>query len=137
MPFEECEIATVCHENIRKARKQHKCCECKQPILIGERYANMFMIYDGIAEDFKQHLCCWSLCRKINHEIVDSMDHGQCAYNFGEIHCFFDPECSEGHGEDLVDNTFSIVEFAKLVTVWEGIKNGDRSYRREADKDVV
>ncbi len=135
MPFEECEIATVGHESIRKARKQHICVECRQPILVGERYANMFMLYDGEASDDKQHLCCWSLCRHINHEIVETQDDDQCAFNFGEIKYFF----REGEycGLNMLDANFTQVDYDALALVWNGIKAGDRSYRRELDKGVV
>lgn len=30
----------------RKARVQHRCCECKEPILQGERYERIFSVFE-------------------------------------------------------------------------------------------
>lgn len=42
----------------RTARKQHKCCECRQEIKPGERYRYSFGIWDSKPETYKQCLTC-------------------------------------------------------------------------------
>lgn len=38
---------------IRKARKQHRCCECPSPIMPGEHYEHVSGVWDGRGESFK------------------------------------------------------------------------------------
>lgn len=45
-------------ESIRKARKEHQCYECRDPIKIGERYEYVSGIWDGRADSFKTCLLC-------------------------------------------------------------------------------
>ena len=42
----------------RTARKEHKCCECRQPIVISERYLYSSGIWDGEPSHYKQCLVC-------------------------------------------------------------------------------
>lgn len=42
----------------RKARKEHKCCECRQVIAPGDKYVYSSGIWDGEASDYKQCLIC-------------------------------------------------------------------------------
>jgi hypothetical protein len=47
-------------KEFRKARKQHKCCECGEKILVGEKYMRNFGIYDGDASNYKVcGVCEW------------------------------------------------------------------------------
>lgn len=43
---------------IRAARKQHKCCECREPIMPGARYEYTSGIWDGQPSSFKTCLLC-------------------------------------------------------------------------------
>lgn len=52
-------------ERFPKARKQHKCCECKQPIVLGERYRVVFGKWDGEVDTFKTCQRCLDLIDRI------------------------------------------------------------------------
>lgn len=49
----------------RKARKEHKCCECRDDIYIGEEYQYSSGIWDGEPDSFKQCLCCAKVMRAV------------------------------------------------------------------------
>ena len=49
------EYCTTLRQDIRTARKQHKCGECQNPILAGEKYEVYVGVFDG---DFSQHKTC-------------------------------------------------------------------------------
>lgn len=42
----------------RKARKPHKCGECREEIKPGERYRYTFILFEGDASDFKECAFC-------------------------------------------------------------------------------
>lgn len=42
----------------RKARKQHKCCECRLPIEPGDRYQYISGVWDGRPDSFKTCAPC-------------------------------------------------------------------------------
>jgi hypothetical protein len=44
--------------SIRKARKAHRCCECHEPILPGQRYEYTSGVWDGAPDAFKTCLAC-------------------------------------------------------------------------------
>lgn len=46
---------------IRKAQKEHKCCECQRIITIGSRYQMFKGIWDGKADRFKTCMPCANL----------------------------------------------------------------------------
>jgi hypothetical protein len=65
---------------VRKARKEHKCCECNRTIKIRYRYQMFKGIWDGKAARFKT---C-NPCALLRDEIAqDSYDHEAPA--FGEL----------------------------------------------------
>ena len=45
-------------ETWRRARKEHKCCECKEIINPGDRYAYTFLIFEGEPHTFKRCSFC-------------------------------------------------------------------------------
>lgn len=49
----------------RKARKEHKCCECYQPIKKGEFYQYSSGIWDGEPSAYKQCLTCYAIFRQV------------------------------------------------------------------------
>jgi len=55
------ESPAVERTKIVKARKAHKCYECRRSIRVGERYEYTFQVYDGYPESY--HLC--ENCRDI------------------------------------------------------------------------
>lgn len=57
--FEAVRCLTV---TIRKARKQHECCECQEPILPGQRYEDTTVIdHDGYPDRFRTCLPCMNI----------------------------------------------------------------------------
>lgn len=46
---------------VRKARKEHRCCECRRIIVKGERYHYESGIWDGSADDFKTCFDCYEV----------------------------------------------------------------------------
>lgn len=65
----------VFREKIRTARKEHKCSECRQPILPGEKYEHVTGLWEGHWGTFKTCSACMEL-----------RDRFFCAgYVFGEV----------------------------------------------------
>lgn len=50
---EDGDRAELYTSEIRKARKEHCCCECRQPIAPGQTYEHVFMILDGDRQTYK------------------------------------------------------------------------------------
>jgi hypothetical protein len=59
---------------LRKARKTHKCCECRGAIQAGEKYHYHHGVWDGRAESFKVCVECESLRVEADSEITDAED---------------------------------------------------------------
>ena len=49
---------TLFEKPVRKARIQHRCIWCGQPILIGERYLDERSVYDGYIQRHRWHPEC-------------------------------------------------------------------------------
>lgn len=64
-------------EDIRKARKQHKCCECETVINPGDTYADIFGVWDD-ADSFKQCQKCNELGSKLSQD-------NKCGYPLGQL----------------------------------------------------
>lgn len=133
----DCEgYCEIYRETFHVARKEHKCCECRTPILPGETYAYIFMLYDGDTSVFKQHLCCWSMARHINLDLVGMQKHddwggGYCAFNFGEIRQFFIDNCEYSFKNLSPMKNCSDGRYQSLKVVWEMILKGwCRDWRR-------
>jgi hypothetical protein len=57
------------------ARKQHACCECDEPILIGTKHERYAIFWDGTAEAHRTCLSC-----------VEIRDHFACSgWIFGQV----------------------------------------------------
>lgn len=83
-------------ENIRIARKTHKCCECGEIINIGDKYENVQGKWDGIMASF--HTCI--PCKNIREEYFCDWVYGDLQEAFYE--CFgYDYLGKMGHDEDL------------------------------------
>lgn len=52
---------TVYREKIVRSRKPRRCCECSMPIAIGDRYENVFGVWDGNANTYSTCLACADL----------------------------------------------------------------------------
>lgn len=57
----DAEMPSVFSCEYPKARKEHKCCECRRTIAIGEKYEKVKGIWEGKAKRFKTCLPCASL----------------------------------------------------------------------------
>lgn len=81
-----CDIPSAFSTVTRKARKQHKCCECKKEIQPGELYQYSSGIWDGRPDSYKQCLNCWDIFR------AAADDAGYCdeGPSFGMLKDWFD-----------------------------------------------
>lgn len=55
------DTADVYHSGLVRARKQHKCCECRRAIAPGEQYERVAAIWDG---SWSHYRTC-AICREI------------------------------------------------------------------------
>jgi hypothetical protein len=53
-----CDMPAVFGQEQRKARKEHKCCECGAIVKPGEHYTYSHGVWDGSGQSFKQCLDC-------------------------------------------------------------------------------
>lgn len=63
------------HVKMIRARKQHKCCECRGPILPGSTYENARSVYDG---RWAEHKTC-SVCAAIRSDFFP------CGFIYGDL----------------------------------------------------
>src|SRR5687767_6685191 len=75
MCFDGGDAPRVYEERHHKARKEHKCCECRLPIRPGERYLACFGVWDGTAETFK--IC--EVCEWFRSRIIEIEEEAGCA----------------------------------------------------------
>ena len=82
----DCEIPEFYTETEHTARRQakRKCCECRQPILPGEKYVSCKGKFDGDFFCVKQHLVCFHIARFVNYDLKFNDDGYNCI-PFGEI----------------------------------------------------
>ncbi|MEN4889156.1 hypothetical protein [Erwinia billingiae] len=52
------DIPVIFSQKERAARKEYKCCECRQPIKPKEKYIYSFGVWDGSASGYKQCAIC-------------------------------------------------------------------------------
>ena len=52
-PMDADEVCSVWKVSWRKAKKEHKCCECGDAIKLGERYEYIFCIFEGEPDNYK------------------------------------------------------------------------------------
>lgn len=76
------------------ARKQHKCCECKAPILIGEKHVYCRGKWDGELSTYRQHSLCCQACEWIRDKLGDGgcIGFGMLNEEFGEIRHDYDKD---------------------------------------------
>lgn len=70
-------------EDIRKARKEHRCSECKKPICKGEKHHYCVGKWDSKISQFRQHLDCYDLLRELEK-------WSACCIAFGETEHYLD-----------------------------------------------
>ena len=85
---------------VRKAKKTHKCCECRQQINPGDEYRYSSGIWDGEPQSFKQCLTCaeiFDVALDINDEYNNFPDEGP---SFGNLSDFVINEIDD-HKEQI------------------------------------
>lgn len=79
--MEYCELNPTVYSTAEyRAQKQYRCCECRLPILIGEKYLYCFGVWDGEASTYRQHIVCAEACEFFRDYIND----GDCL-QFGSL----------------------------------------------------
>ena len=86
-------METIQPEILRKARKQHICSECEEPILKGEKYYHEVFKADDIYSWRQHYKGCriMSHCRPSKYEQLDSWQEG-----WSPLHAIWDE-----HKEDI------------------------------------
>ena len=80
------ELPSCTSDKVRKARKKHKCCECQNPIDIGENYHYLSGIWNGEPKDYKTCMGCREL-REYAYSFARDMQCNDEEYPaLGEIH---------------------------------------------------
>lgn len=68
------------------ARKQYKCCECRAPILEGEKHFCCTGKWDGSIDTYRQHFTCMEACMLIRDEFDgECIPFGSLQEEFQEI----------------------------------------------------
>lgn len=78
----DCDTPSAFQRHPRKARKDHKCCECRCVIAKGEAYEYASGIWDGEPSDFKT---C-ALCVEAREEYVAQLGRYDCPPCFGDLY---------------------------------------------------
>jgi hypothetical protein len=61
----------IYEKHIRKARKDHQCCECNEIIQVGQRYEHVKALWDGSFGEFKTCL----ICSRIRDDMIPGCPH--------------------------------------------------------------
>ena len=61
----DAEMPSVFSDTVRKARRAHKCCECRQVIKAGENYHLFMGCWDGKWDEYKTCVDCQDLREEI------------------------------------------------------------------------
>lgn len=80
-----CDFPEFYHETFPKARKQHRCIECRAPIEIGEKHLYYRGKWDGDFISGRQHIVCRELCMHINSD-EDCCPFGGMKDAWGDIY---------------------------------------------------
>ncbi len=84
----------------RKARKEHKCCECYNPINKGDVYQYSSGVWDE-PQSFKQCLGCYEIMKAADSESRVNCDNGVA---FGCLRdWFFDGMSSDFKAKEFID----------------------------------
>lgn len=81
-----CEDPSVFSACLRKARRAHRCCECRGEISIGEAYEYASGIWDGSADSFKTCMPCAEQRNELLADLSHPDAYGPDAcIGFGEL----------------------------------------------------
>lgn len=85
------EYADVYHEELRRARKEHRCCACGETVRRGDRYRVTNIVYEGTVDTYKHCLRCFRILkllasehRKRDTEQVPEIELG-CGHSWQEV----------------------------------------------------
>lgn len=78
----DCEMPSCCVEGTPRARKRHRCCECRGWIEAGERYELITGVWDGRGQSFKTCLQCSKLRNEVSKETGCCVSLGQLDEEF-------------------------------------------------------
>jgi hypothetical protein len=90
----------------RKARKEHKCCECSETIKKGETYSYTSGVWDGTGQSFKQCTNCREIMDAAISYVSEYDDERPC---FGMLKGWF---------LDYRYREFSDAEFLLFMANW-------------------
>jgi hypothetical protein len=109
------EMPSCWHESKPKARKRHRCCECRGHIEKGEVYHRLDGIWDGRASSFKTCLDCHELRKDITGVHTDEIGLGML--------------------DEWVSETDDVRAFTRLISIGykrgHPIREGDLKWLRE------
>jgi hypothetical protein len=108
--YSDCDVCSCAKEVIRKARKQHKCCECGNVINIGENYQYVSGIWDGEPSSYKT---CES-CSSVRDSFIALPENETAIYS--ELACEISDSFCRGFGiNEYSESTgIDIVKLKKL-----------------------
>ncbi len=78
----DCDVPSAFYQTTRKARKDHKCCECHGTIAKGETYQYSSGIWDGSPGHFKTCMACVS----VKETYTSHLTRYDCTPSFGELY---------------------------------------------------
>ena len=64
----DAEMPSVFSDTIKKSRREHKCCECRQPIKVGEKYHLSKVCWEGEWSEYKTCLSCDELRDELKYD---------------------------------------------------------------------
>lgn len=106
------EYSTLLSERVVRARKEHRCTECRACITVGELYTRRSSVYDG-------HLSAQKLCAECARDEKEfASEHGVGWFGGGWLE--FLSECIVGDGEDADPRWVAMLERAGARAGGEG-----------------
>lgn len=94
-------MSDVCNDKTRRARKQHKCCECYESIEVGQEYCYWSGIWECEPFDYKQCLNCRTLMKEAS--IYDQNEIYGDGVGFTELReWFLGGMCRDFQGEEYL-----------------------------------
>jgi len=95
-----CEMPSCYRETKRKARKEHKCCECRIKITAGTEYMYKSGVWDGNPQDYKMCMNCHEI-QSAAESLARSEQNGPPAFeNLKEW--FYEYYCSDFSGQNFL-----------------------------------
>lgn len=107
-----------CFTSTPKARREHRCCECRHVIPRGESYKRMSGKWDGDVMTFKRHLACAELVEFIEEVVCGGHGYiyfGGLAEEISEAGQYLDQDHSawEAAGQDVPNPLQDVFDFIR------------------------